>query len=114
VTDGDSRFDPAAGGKSWFFYPIERLGGNPAPQHLQGWMARRHPPRKILGKCRRLTSRPSSMKAARGRLIRRVWQIAQRSATAARFGTICAGIGHILEPALRRDDKQICSISATS
>src|SRR2546428_10381385 len=27
VTDGDSRFDLAAGGKSWFFYPIERLRG---------------------------------------------------------------------------------------
>src|SRR5437762_7331557 len=27
VTDGDSRFDLAGGGKSWFFYPIERLGG---------------------------------------------------------------------------------------
>ena len=27
VTNGDSRFDLAVGGKSWFFYPIERLGG---------------------------------------------------------------------------------------
>src|SRR5438045_9698878 len=27
VTDGDSRFDLAVGGKSWFFYPIERRGG---------------------------------------------------------------------------------------
>ena len=27
VTDGDSRFDLNVGGKSWFFYPIERLGG---------------------------------------------------------------------------------------
>ncbi len=27
VTDGDARFDLAVGGKSWFFYPIERLGG---------------------------------------------------------------------------------------
>src|SRR5258707_12462361 len=27
VTDGDSRFDLAAGGKSWFFYPIARLAG---------------------------------------------------------------------------------------
>ena len=25
VTDGDSRFDLVVGGKSWFFYPIERL-----------------------------------------------------------------------------------------
>ena len=27
VTDGDSRFDLNVGGKSWFFYPIERLHG---------------------------------------------------------------------------------------
>ena len=27
LTDGDSRFDLAVGGKSWFFYPIERIGG---------------------------------------------------------------------------------------
>jgi 5-methyltetrahydropteroyltriglutamate--homocysteine methyltransferase len=27
VTDGDSRFDLTVGGKSWFYYPIERLHG---------------------------------------------------------------------------------------
>ena len=27
VTDGDSRFDLDVGGRSWFFYPIERLKG---------------------------------------------------------------------------------------
>jgi 5-methyltetrahydropteroyltriglutamate--homocysteine methyltransferase len=27
VSDGDSRFDLTVGGKSWFFYPIERLTG---------------------------------------------------------------------------------------
>jgi 5-methyltetrahydropteroyltriglutamate--homocysteine methyltransferase len=27
VTDGDSRFDLTVGGKSWFFYAIERLRG---------------------------------------------------------------------------------------
>src|SRR5262249_5797096 len=27
VTDGDSRFDLTVGGKSWFFYVIERLSG---------------------------------------------------------------------------------------
>ena len=27
VTDGDSRFDLTVGGKSWFYYPIERLTG---------------------------------------------------------------------------------------
>ncbi len=41
VTDGDSRFDLAVGGKSWFFYPIERLGGiNGHRSTSQGWMGR--------------------------------------------------------------------------
>src|SRR5439155_308527 len=29
VTDGDSRFDLTVGGKSWFFYVIERLSRHP-------------------------------------------------------------------------------------
>ena len=38
VTDGDSRFDLAVGGKSWFFYPIERLGGIHGHRDTsQGW-----------------------------------------------------------------------------
>ena len=40
VTDGDSRFDLAVGGKSWFFYPIERLGSRPS-----GWSS---PPIAVL------------------------------------------------------------------
>src|SRR5437879_13386848 len=41
VTDGDSRFDLVVGGKSWFFYPIERLGGIDGHRSTsQGWMAR--------------------------------------------------------------------------
>ena len=41
VTDGDSRFDLAVGGKSWFFYPIERLGGIEGHRDTsRGWMQR--------------------------------------------------------------------------
>ena len=41
VTDGDSRFDLAVGGKSWFFYPIERLGGIEGHcDTSRGWMSR--------------------------------------------------------------------------
>src|SRR5437016_8619435 len=41
VTEGHSRFDLAVGGKSWFFYPIERLGGIEGHRsRSQGWMAR--------------------------------------------------------------------------
>src|SRR3989441_11373865 len=50
VTDGDSRFDLAVGGKSWFFYPIERLGGVSGHRDTsRGWMQRHGlRPRKIL------------------------------------------------------------------
>ena len=41
VTDGDSRFDLTVGGKSWFFYPIERLGGIEDHRDTsRGWMSR--------------------------------------------------------------------------
>jgi methionine synthase II (cobalamin-independent) len=41
VTDGDSRFDLTVGGKSWFFYPIERLGGIDGHRDTsRGWMSR--------------------------------------------------------------------------
>src|SRR6266478_4840529 len=41
VTDGDTRFDLAVGGKSWFFYPIERLGGIAGHRDTsRGWMQR--------------------------------------------------------------------------
>jgi 5-methyltetrahydropteroyltriglutamate--homocysteine methyltransferase len=42
VTDGDSRFDLTVGGKSWFYYPIERLRGITGHQDRStagGWTA---------------------------------------------------------------------------
>src|ERR1700753_3385778 len=48
VTDGDSRFDLAVGGKSWFFYSIERLGGgNGAREPARGRVGRGPRPRQI-------------------------------------------------------------------
>ena len=38
LTDGDSRFDLEVGGKSWFFYVLERLGGLEGSRSLSpGW-----------------------------------------------------------------------------
>lgn len=42
VTDGDSRFDLTVGGKSWFYYPLERLRGVTGHQdrtRASGWTA---------------------------------------------------------------------------
>ena len=55
VTDGDSRFDLTVGGKSWFFYPIERLGGVCGHRDTsRGWMSRHGlRPGRYCGRCRR-------------------------------------------------------------
>jgi 5-methyltetrahydropteroyltriglutamate--homocysteine methyltransferase len=95
VTDGDSRFDLAVGGKSWFFYPIERLGGIEGHRSTsQGWMARHDiRPGKILWEVQE-AYQPAIVKdkLTRGPLeYAALWQIAQRlSDRPVKFGAICA------------------------
>jgi 5-methyltetrahydropteroyltriglutamate--homocysteine methyltransferase len=95
VTDGDSRFDLAVGGKSWFFYPIERLGGIHGHRNTsQGWMARHDiRPGKILWEVQE-AYQPAIVrdKLTRGPLeYAALWQIAQRlSDRPVKFGAICA------------------------
>jgi Tripartite tricarboxylate transporter family receptor len=95
VTDGDSRFDLTVGGKSWFFYPIERLGGVCGHRDTsRGWMSRHGlRPGKILWEVQeayqpgvvreRLTRGPLEYAA--------LWQVAQRMTDRpVKFGAICA------------------------
>jgi len=95
MTDGDSRFDLAVGGKSWFFYPIERLGGIEGHRSTsQGWMARHDiRPGKILWEVQE-AYQPATVKQklTRGPLeYAALWQIAQRlSDRPVKFGAICA------------------------
>ena len=95
LTDGDSRFDLAVGGKSWFFYPIERLGGIEGHRSTsQGWMARHDiRPGKILWEVQE-AYQPAivKQKLSRGPLeYAALWQIAQRlSDRPVKFGAICA------------------------
>src|SRR3954451_21000125 len=96
VTDGDSRFDLTVGGKSWFFYPIERLGGiDGARDTSQGWMRRGLRPGQILWEVQeayqpavvkdKLTRGPWEYAA--------LWQFAQRRTDKpVKFGAICAPI----------------------
>ena len=67
VTDGDSRFDLTVGGKSWFFYPIERLGGidgtaTPRADGCRGTACGRA---RSCGRCRRPISPVSCAKSSR-------------------------------------------------
>jgi 5-methyltetrahydropteroyltriglutamate--homocysteine methyltransferase len=113
VTDGDSRFDLAVGGKSWFFYPIERLGGIHGHRSTsQGWMARHDiRPGKILWEVQE-AYQPAIVneKLTRGPLeYAALWQIAQRlSDRPVKFGTICApGLASMLWNEHYADDKQM-------
>src|ERR1700759_1181866 len=65
VTDGDSRFDLAVGGKSWFFYRsnVWVASGATATPHAAGWSATTCAPEKSSGRCRRPISPASSRRS---------------------------------------------------
>ena len=95
VTDGDSRFDLTVGGKSWFFYPIERLGGIEDHRDTsRGWMSRHGlRPGKILWEVQE-AYQPGVVrnKLTRGPLeYTELWKVAQRlTDKPLKFGAICA------------------------
>jgi 5-methyltetrahydropteroyltriglutamate--homocysteine methyltransferase len=120
VTDGDSRFDLAVGGKSWFFYPIERLGGVTGHRDTsRGWMQRHGlRPGKILWEVQE-AYQPGVVteKLTRGPLeYAALWQIAQRlSDRPVKFGAICApALASMLWNEFYPDDKamilELCDI----
>ncbi|HEV2303106.1 MAG TPA: hypothetical protein VGR91_16180, partial [Stellaceae bacterium] len=95
LTDGDSRFDLAVGGKSWFFYPIERLLGLSGHKSTaRGWMGRHGlGPGHILYEVQE-AYQPAVVKEKLGRgplEYAALWQMAQRfSDRPVKFGAICA------------------------
>ena len=111
VTDGDSRFDLAVGGKSWFFYPIERLGGISGHRDTsRGWMGRHElRPGKILWEVQE-AYQPSVVtdKLTRGPWeYTALWQVAQRlTDKPVKFGAICApALASMLWNEFYADDK---------
>ena len=113
VTDGDSRFDLAVGGKSWFFYPIERIGGIEGHRDTsRGWMSRHGlRPGKILWEVQE-AYQPGVVKhkLARGPLeYTAIWQVAQRlTDKPVKFGAICApALASMLWNEFYPDDKQL-------
>ncbi len=94
VTDGDARFDLEVGGRSWFFYVIERLGGlgrrsdtapwmkllDLKPGHILWEVQEAYQPPAVVG---RLTRGPLQYAA--------IWKTAQRmTEKPVKFGTITA------------------------
>lgn len=111
VTDGDTRFDLAVGGKSWFFYPIERLGGIRGHRDTsRGWMGRHDlRPGKILWEVQE-AYQPSIVadKLTRGAWeYTALWQVAQRlTDRPVKFGAICApALASMLWNEFYSDDK---------
>jgi 5-methyltetrahydropteroyltriglutamate--homocysteine methyltransferase len=115
VTDGDSRFDLAVGGKSWFFYPIERLKGVSGHRDTsRGWMRRQGAglrPGKILWEVQEAYQpRVVTDKLTRGPLeYTAIWQVAQRlTDKPVKFGAICApGIASMLWDEHYHDDRAL-------
>ena len=113
VTDGDSRFDLTVGGKSWFFYPIERLGGITGHRDTsRGWMSRHGlRPGKILWEVQE-AYQPGVVgeKLTRGPLeYAAIWQVAQRMTDRpVKFGAICApAMAAMLWNEFYDDDKEM-------
>ena len=95
LTDGDARFDLDVGGRSWFFYAIERIGG--IEGHTDGsasWQQRFGVrPGHILWEVQEAYQPPRvTGKLTRGALeYAAVWQVAQRmSPKPVKFGAISA------------------------
>ncbi|MFB3923925.1 MAG: hypothetical protein ACE145_19560 [Terriglobia bacterium] len=92
LTDGDSRFDLAVGGKSWFFYVLERLGGLSGHRdYSAAWTSFGYRPGHILWEVMEAYQPPVvTAKLTRGPLeYAAVWKIAQRlTDKPVKFGTI--------------------------
>jgi 5-methyltetrahydropteroyltriglutamate--homocysteine methyltransferase len=96
LTDGDSRFDLAVGGKSWFFYVLERLGGIGGHRDYSAtWTSFGFRPGHILWEVMEAYQPPVvTGKVAGGPLeYAAVWKVAQRlTDKPMKFGTICAPV----------------------
>ena len=96
VSDGDTRFDLEVGGKSWFFYPIERLGGlSGRRDHAPGWSGDTYGigPGHILWEVQEAYQPPVVVdKLSRGPLeYDAIWKVAQRMTDKpVKFGCISA------------------------
>jgi 5-methyltetrahydropteroyltriglutamate--homocysteine methyltransferase len=91
VTDGDARFDNDVGGRGWFFYPLERLGGFEGCNDVVGRWTEFARPGDIFWELMEAYQQPTLVrKVTPGPLhYTAIWQIAQRLTTKpVKFGAI--------------------------
>jgi len=96
VTDGDTRFDLQVGGKSWFFYVLERIGGlGLARDYSSGFADLDIGPGHILWEVGEAYQPPVVVdNFTRGPLqYSALWKTAQRlTSKPVKFGTVCAQV----------------------
>jgi len=95
LTDGDARFDQDVGGRSWFFYPLERIQGiHDHRDRAPGWSSRMDlRPGQILWEVQEAYQAPvATEKLSHGPIqYAAVWQAAQRmTPRPVKFGAISA------------------------
>ena len=95
LTDGDARFDQDVGGRSWFFYPLERIQGVGGHRdRAPGWSSRMDlRPGQILWEVQEAYQAPiATEKLSHGPIqYAAVWQAAQRlTERPVKFGSISA------------------------
>ena len=94
VTDGDSRFDLEVGGKSWFFYVLDRLGGLSGNRDFsRGFMEGGISPGHIMWEVQEAYQTPVVVdRITRGPLqYPALWKVAQRMTDrSVKFGTVSA------------------------
>lgn len=95
LTDGDARFDQDVGGRSWFFYPIERLQGVAGHRDTSpGWSQRLDlKPGQILWEVQEASQPPIAVEKLEGGPLHyaAIWQTAQRlTERPVKFGSVSA------------------------
>ena len=93
VTDGDSRFDLEVGGKSWFFYDLDRLEGLKGTRELEGFGGPNAVPGNIWHEIREAYRSPVAVDRIRKGELQypALWKVAQRmTEKPVKFGSISA------------------------
>ena len=111
LTDGDARFDNDVGGRSWFFYPLERLGGFTAYNDgIDAWRSFTRPGEILWEVMESYRPRTLSEKVSRGPLqYAAVWKVGQRLTTKPlKFGAIAVdSVTHMMVNEAYEDEREL-------
>ena len=111
LTDGDARFDNDVGGRSWFFYPLERLGGFTAYNDgIDAWRSFTRPGEILWEVMESYRPRTLTEKVSRGPLqYAAVWKVGQRLTTKPlKFGAIAVdSVTHMMVNEAYEDEREL-------